>query len=270
MADYRDTKRKAEEGLNFTTLTMTLIGVGTGLMVGILLAAWQMRRPERTGLRIPSKWPLVARALVTPGEAQVWQWLRSTFHDHVVMIKTPVLRFTIPMEGERHRSREWLELLNGVYTTFTVCTTDGTVVGCVDVPGTLGLPQSNREIKEALLSDCNISYTVLRSSALPKVEVMRAAFLGEIVDDFLTEPQPVFSEDSTFQEEVALFTLDKVRATKAAAQREINQQAKTRNSGFNNNSVTPATEESGATSRFPAHWQDSFIEPGEPKPGERR
>lgn len=256
--------------MNFTTLTMTLIGVGTGLMVGVFLTAWQMRRAERVQLRIPAKWPLVARALLTPGEAEVWQWLRSTFHDHVVTIKTPVLRFTIPMEGERHNSREWLELLKGVYTTFTVCTMGGSVVGCVDVPGTRGLPQSNREIKEALLSNCSISYTVLRSSALPKVTVMRAAFLGEIVDDFLTEPQLVFADDSTFQDEVALFTVDKVRATKEAAQREINQQAKTRNSGFNADSGTPASEESGATSRFPAHWQDSFIEPGEPKPAKRR
>ena len=256
--------------MNFTTLTMTLIGVGTGLIVGIFLTAWQMRRVERSQLRIPAKWPLVARALLTPGEAEVWQWLRSTFHDHVVMIKTPVLRFTIPMEGERHNSREWLELLKGVYTTFTVCTMDGYVIGCVDVPGTRGLPQSNREIKEALLSDCNISYTVLRGNGLPKVAVMRAAFLGEIVDDFLTEPQPVFAEDSTFQDEVTMFTLNKVQATKEAAQREINQQAKTRNSGFDSNSVTPASEESGATSRFPAQWQDSFIEPGETKPGKER
>lgn len=256
--------------MNFTTLTMTLIGVGTGLMVGVFLTARQMRRAERVQLRIPAKWPLVARALLTPGEAEVWQWLRSTFHDHIVMVKTPVLRFTIPVEGERHNSREWLELLKGVYTTFTVCTMDGRAIGCVDVPGTRGLPQSNREIKEALLSDCGISYTVLRGNVLPKVAVMRAAFLGEIVDDFLTEPQPVFSEDSTFQNEVALFSLDKVQATKHAAQRAINQHAKTRHVGSDTNSLTPASEESGPTSRFPAHWQDSFIENGDTKPGRQQ
>ena len=256
--------------MNFTTLTMTLIGVGTGLIVGIFLTHWHMRRAERSQLRIPAKWPLVARALLTPGEAEVWHWLRSTFHDHVVMIKTPVLRFTIPMEGERHNSREWLELLKGVYTTFTVCTMDGHVIGCVDVPGTRGLPQSNRQIKEALLSDCSISYTVMRGNALPKVAVMRAAFLGEIVEDFLTEPQPVFAEDSTFQDEVALFTKDKVQATKDAAQRAINQQAKTRHAGSDTNSLTPASEESGPASRFPAQWQDSFIENGDTKPGKQR
>ena len=50
--------------MNFTTLTMTLIGVGAGVMVGVLLTTWQMRRVTRVGLRIPSKWPLVSRALV--------------------------------------------------------------------------------------------------------------------------------------------------------------------------------------------------------------
>lgn len=256
--------------MNFTTLTMTLIGVGAGLMVGVLLTSWQMRRETRVGLRIPSKWPLVSRALVTDSEAQVWHWLRGTFHDHLVMIKTPVLRFTIPMEGERHKSREWLEMLNGVYTTFTVCTTDGAVVGCVDVPGKRGLPQSNREIKEALLSDCNISYTVVKSNNLPKVEAMRAAFLGEIVDDFLTEPQAVFAEDSTFQEEVAMFTKDKLRAAKETAQREINQQARSRNPGGNGDSASPVIEELGSPSRFPSHWQDSFIEPVETRSKKRK
>ena len=252
--------------MNFTTLTMTLIGVGTGLMIGVLLTSWQMRRAERAELPIPSKWPLVARALVTPAEAEVWQWLRNTFHDHVVMIKTPVLRFTIPMEGERHKSRVWLGLLNGVYTTFTVCTMDGTVVGCVDVSGTRSLPQSNREIKEALLSDCNISYIVLRNSTLPTVAVMRAAFLGEIVDDFPTEPQPVFGEDSTFTDEVTLFTRNKMRAAKDAAQREINQQARTSNTA----SAGMVGNESGTQSRFPTHWQDSFLEPVETRADKRK
>jgi hypothetical protein len=252
--------------VNFTVLTMTLIGVAVGLMVGILMANWHRRRQTRVGTQIPRKWPLVARGMLTTSEAEVWHWLRSTFHDHLVMIKTPVLRFTIPMEGERHKSRELLDMLNGVYTTFTVCTADGIVVGCVDVPGKRGLPQSNREIKEALLSDCSISYTVVRSNALPKVESMRAAFLGEIVDDFLTEPLPVFVEDSSFQDEVALFTRDKIRAAKEAAQHEINQQARNRST----DSVSPVSAEAGAPSRFPTHWQDSFIEPVDTRPDKRK
>jgi len=251
--------------VNFTTWMMTLIGLGVGLLAGMLLSRWRLRPVTPVSPQIPRKWPLIARGMVTASEAEVWRWLRSAFHDHLVMIKTPVLRFTIPMEGERHKSRELLEMLNGVYTTFTVCTTDGTVVGCVDVPGKRGLPQSNQAIKEALLSDCSISYAVVGSNCLPKVGVIRAAFLGEIVD-FLTEPQPLSYEDSTFQDEVAMFSQDKIRATKESAQRQINHPARSRST----DSAGPVGDGSGASSRFPTQWQNSFIEPLETKPRERR
>lgn len=256
--------------MNLITGMMTLIGVVAGLIAGVLFTTWRMRRQTDEGLRVPDRWPLVPRGLVTTSEDEVWKWLRSTFHDHLVMIKVPVLRFTIPMDRERHKSAQWLEMLNGVYTTFTVCTTDGTVVGCVDVPGKRGLGQANRELKEALLSDCNISYTVVRSNSLPKVEAMRAAFLGEIVDDYLTEPQPVYGEESVFQAEVAAFTKEKMRAAKEAAQREINQQARnasasTGNSGFNADSLSRGAE-AGPPSQFPTQWEDSFIEPADTRP----
>ena len=256
--------------MNLTTWMMTLLGVAAGLIAGVMLTTWRLRKEASDGLHVPAKWPLVARGLVTTSEDEVWKWLRSTFHDHLVMIKVPVLRFTIPMDGERHKSAQWLELLNGVYTTFTVCTTDGTVVGCVDVPGTRGLGQANRELKEALLSDCNISYTVVRSHSLPKVEAMRAAFLGEIVDEFLTEPQPVYGHNSSFQAEVAAFTKEKMRAAKEAAQREINLQAqqtsaRAGNPGYHGDRGSPDSA-SGAPSRFPTEWEDSFIQPVDTRP----
>ena len=256
--------------MNLTTWMMTLLGVAAGLIAGVMLTTWRLRKEASDGLRVPANWPLVARGLVTTSEDDVWKWLRSTFHDHLVMIKVPVLRFTIPMDGERHKSAQWLELLNGVYTTFTVCTTDGTVVGCVDVPGKRGLGQAHRELKEALLADCNISYTVVRSHSLPKVEAMRAAFLGEIVDEFLTEPQPVYGEDRSFQAEVAAFTKEKMRAAKEAAQREINRQAqqasaRAGNPGYNGDRKGPDSA-SGAPSRFPTDWDDSFIQPLDSRP----
>ena len=256
--------------MNLTTLMLTLLGVAAGLIAGVMLTTWRMRQETSDGLRVPAKWPLVARGLVTTSEDEVWKWLRSTFHDHLVMIKVPVLRFTIPMDRERHKSAQWLEMLNGVYTTFTVCTTDGAVVGCVDVPGTRGLGQAHRELKEALLADCNISYTVVRSNSLPKVEAMRAAFLGEIVDEFMTEPQPVYDEGGNFQSEVAAFTREKMRAAKEAAQREINRHARQ----APGKPLNPAPHgdrrgtdsASGAPSRFPTEWDDSFIQPLDTRP----
>lgn len=256
--------------MNVTLWMTTLLGVAAGLIAGVLITTWRLRREADVSLRVPARWPLEARGLVSAGEDEVWKWLRSTFHDHLVMVKVPVLRFTIPMAGERNNSAQWLELLSGVYTTFTVCTTDGTVVGCVDVPGKRGLGEASRELKEALLADCNISYTVVRSHSLPKVEAMRAAFLGEIVDEFLTEPQPVYGQDGNFQAEVAAFTQEKMRAAKDAAQREINrhaQQAPGRLAGpARHDERSGPDSRTGPPSQFPKEWDDSFIQPLDSRP----
>lgn len=256
--------------MNLTLWMTALLAVAAGLIAGVLITTWRLRKEADVSLRVPARWPLEARGLVNEAEDAVWKWLRSAFHDHLVMVKVPVLRFTIPMAGERTNSAQWLELLSGVYTTFTVCTSDGTVVGCVDVPGKRGLGQANRELKEALLADCNISYTVVRSHSLPKVEAMRAAFLGEIVDEFLTEPQPVYGQDGNFQAEVAAFTREKMRAAKDAAQREINrhaQQAPGRLAGAARHGERSGPDSrTGPPSQFPKEWDDSFIQPLDSRP----
>jgi hypothetical protein len=251
--------------LELTTILMMLAGALVGVIVGVLAHAWWARRKSSAGLRVPVKWPLTARGLVTTAEDEVWSWLRKTFHDHLVMVKVPVLRFTIPMDRERHKSAQWLDMLNAVYTTFTVCTTDGTVVGCVDVPGKRGLGQANRELKEALLSDCNIAYTVVRSNSLPRPEAMRAAFLGELSPEYNTEPQMIYSEDAQFSAEVVAFTKEKVRAAKESAQRQINKQAQDAG-GRNSTSKAMPLESTEKASRFPEEWENSFIGEADTRP----
>jgi hypothetical protein len=252
--------------LNSNTIFMTVLGVAVGVLGGFLLSIWLKRRAIASGLRVPVKWPLVSRGLVTTSENEVWSWLRNVFHDHMVMVKVPVLRFTIPVDRERHKSAQWLEMLDAVYTTFTVCTHDGTVVGCVDVPGKRGLGQANRELKEALLSDCNIAYTVVRSNSLPRAEAMRAAFLGELSNEFITEPQQVYSEDVQFSAEVMAFTKEKLRAAKESAQRQINKQAQDAGGRNSPGSRGPQVTEV-SNSRFPAEWDNSFIGEADTRPG---
>ena len=259
--------------MNLILVMMTLLGVAAGLLAGVLFTTWSVRRQASASFRVPTKWPLLARCLVTPREEEVWTWLRRTFHDHLVMIKVPVLRFTIPMDGERHKRAQWLEMLNGVYTTFTVCTPDGDVVGCVDVPGRLGLSQASRALKEALLSDCNISYTVVHSASLPRVDAMRAAFLGEIANDFTTEPLPMVSNEHSFDAEVKAFTAAEREIAKESAQRQINRDAKETSPAEKppNAGVDPAGAATGSSSdkpeRFPVRWENSFIdEPSDTRP----
>lgn len=259
-------QQSEESILNLTIIIMTLGGVVAGLLAGVLISNWRANRKAANGLRVPVKWPLVARGLVTTSENEVWSWLRSVFHDHMVMVKVPVLRFTIPMDRERHKSAQWLEMLGAVYTTFTVCAVDGTVVGCVDVPGKRGLGQANRELKEALLSDCNISYTVVRSNSLPRPEAMRAAFLGEVANEFTTEPQEVYSEDAQFSAEVMNFTKEKMRAAKESAQRQINRQAQDAG-GRSQHSGHGSLVTEADTGRFPSEWENSFIGEADTRPG---
>ena len=97
------------------------------------------------------------------------------------MVKVPVMRFTIPSTRNlpENKNQHWHQLLEGVYCTFSVCSLDGKVVGCVDVPGKRGLSRGQREMKEELLLACGIGYTTVRSNSLPSAAAMRTAFLGE-------------------------------------------------------------------------------------------
>ena len=119
------------------------------LVLGALAhRAWSNHR-TREQRRIPKHWPLSTRQLVNSEEIRVWHWLARAFYDHHIMIKLPVTRFTLPRDSEQ--SMHWYRLLGGVYCTFTICKTDGRVVGCLDVPGRNALPRSTRMLKHSLL-----------------------------------------------------------------------------------------------------------------------
>lgn len=222
-------------------------------------------------MRLPSKWPLTSRVLVTNEEHEVFKWLASVFHDHLVMIKLPVLRFTSPVsKDENGGNARWQELLAGVYCTLTVCTPNGNVVGCVDVPGKRGLNKSNRQLKETLLSDCRIAYTVVRSVNLPQAGAMRAAFLGELQVEDQKEPQVTLGGDSSFQAELDSFTKEKRIAAKAAALKVLNTNDATKTapafqpSGFNPDGL--GAFDARVSSKFRNQWEDSFIQSDESRP----
>lgn len=247
----------------------------TGMVLGVVLYALWLRRRATAMLRVPGKWPLGPRGLVTTHEYDVWNWLRTTFHDHVVMVKIPVQRFTIPLDtakGRAHGER-WLELLSGVYTTFTVCTTDGKVVGCVDVPSKRGLSHDNFEFKETLLWDCGISYTVVRGTRLPSGNAMRAAFLGETPAEQAQAQREARIGDSPFHAELAAFTKEKVKAAKEAAMKELNKDTRNgtqpsgaRGVGFNTEGTGTLKGSERKPDRFSSDWEDSFMHPSDTRP----
>lgn len=147
-------------------------------LTGVALILWRQRTKVPQRPQIPKVWPLLARPLVNSKERKIWTWLSRVMHDQHIMIKLPVTRFTIP--AQREGAEHWYNLLNRVYCTFTVCSADGRVIGCVDVPGNAGLSMSNQTLKYGLLSQCGIPYWVVEPDNLPHMSQIRAAFLGEV------------------------------------------------------------------------------------------
>jgi hypothetical protein len=146
-----------------------------GMLLGAILYAWWQHRAALARRRVPRQSRIVKRALVNTRERRVWRWLVETFAQHHVMVKMPVTRFTTP-QAEADRE-QWFALLNDVYCSFTVVTPDGTVVGCVDVPGPKGIPQSNLLVKRKLFARCEVPYWVVEDGVLPASKDIFASFV---------------------------------------------------------------------------------------------
>ncbi|MEZ5662712.1 MAG: hypothetical protein R3E94_04185 [Burkholderiaceae bacterium] len=219
---------------------------------GFLHAGWASRQ-ARKRRRIPKHWPLSTRSLTNSEEARVWHWLARAFYDHHIMIKMPVTRFTLPRD--REQGMHWYRLLGGVYCTFTICKADGRVVGCLDVPGTAGIPRATRLLKHSLLTQIGLPYWVIRSSNLPSVVEIRAEFLGESVTNQAMREREM--------EERAII------AAQANLRTAINRQRSSRHSDLSplsnwSNSTT------GPRSDYPSQWQDenSFLVPLDSRKGD--
>jgi hypothetical protein len=249
---------------------MLLLGVALG---ALLYWGWLRLKGEEKH-RLPAQWLLNARGMVTAEEQQVWKWLRQSFSDHVVMVKVPVMRFTVPSTRNepKNKKQNWHELLGGVYCTFTVTNFDGKVVGCVDVPGKRGLSRAQREMKENLLQECGIGYTTVRANSLPSASAMRTAFLGEppVME---ADAEETRGGDSSFHAALEEFTSEKARAAKAAAIQELRDRSaaesdaadKNRDVGFNPDG-TGSFQVRKKSSRFPVEFEDSFTLSNESRP----
>lgn len=148
-----------------------------GLVLGLGTYFAYTRIQARTRKRIPREWPLKARPLVNNREKQVWVWLLKVMFDQQILVKVPVTRFTAPQM--QSNAAHWYQLLNGLYCTFTICSLDGQVIGCIDVPGPQGLSMGNQALKHKLLTQCGMHYWVVDPDHLPHLLQLRTAFLGE-------------------------------------------------------------------------------------------
>ncbi|SFU84177.1 Protein of unknown function [Polaromonas sp. YR568] len=265
-------------------LTATAV---SGLAAGAACHHGWLARAARKKRRIPAQWHLQARPLLLGSEQEVWHWLQRAFFDHHVLVKVPVIRFVSPrneVEGQRS-----FELLKSVYCTFTVCAADGTVIGCLDVPGPQGLRASNRDLKRKLFDECGIAYAVVRDSNLPTLEDVRAAFLGEIDlsddeelspvmlgepplampetdDDMATVPDTMRAADgAALATEAKHVDMTAMAAARSSLQAKLERNRKIRFTNFDPLSTGSGIVHDDAEHHFAVQWEDSFITPEEPQ-----
>jgi hypothetical protein len=270
-------------------LALTATAV-SGMATGAACHHGWLARAARKKRRIPTHWHLQARPLLLDAEQEVWHWLQRAFFDHHVVVKVPVIRFVSPRnEAEGQRS---FELLKSVYCSFTVCAADGTVIGCLDVPGPQGLRASNRDLKRNLFAECGIAYAVVRASNLPTLEDVRAAFLGEIdlsddedaspavlgqppmalpVDDeadaMATVPDTMRAADGgALVADAQHVDMTAMAAARSSLQAKLERNRKIRFTNFDPLSTGSGIVHDNADHHFAVQWEDSFITPEEAPP----
>ncbi|MDB5884274.1 MAG: hypothetical protein JWR74_445 [Polaromonas sp.] len=206
---------------------MSLVILFAGALLGGSLWAWWIsigRRKQGSTLPPPGLWPVQGRPLVNSNELEVWNRLKSIFHDLAVVVKVPVLRFTQLRESSRAtpaggsaqlssvpvQNEQWADMLGKLYSTFAVCTPDGKVVGCVDVVEPHGGTRTGHEFKEALLLKCGIAYIALNIFNFPTAVMLRELFLGELPVQSKDE-QMTRGGDSDFYAEMVSFAKQPVK-----------------------------------------------------------
>lgn len=186
---------------NLVALLIAALGLLAGVGGFVLFYLARQGGKRKKPRQLPRQWPLSPRQLANSAERQIWHWLQQVFPEHQVMIKLPITRFTAPNKASE--AGDWFTLLGSAYCTFTLCDMQGLVIGCVDLLGPRGQPQSSRQIKETLLAQCGIGYRTMSAQELPSVSALRADFLGghnadsdesELEQRPHTAPQTLFEE----------------------------------------------------------------------------
>jgi Protein of unknown function (DUF2726) len=254
------------------TFAIAVLCLAAGAAAGAFLYPRYLAGRIAATIRLPRHWPLVPRAVLTEEEQKVFAWLQSTFEGYLVMAKLPVVRYTKPIDKTKNGGGDdWQALLNNVYCTFAICNANGNVVGCVDVPGKNGLAKANRQLKEGLLGDCHIPYTVVRSTAMPQAGMLRAAFLGETAMAEQPEYEATVLAPNSFHADIDNFSKNRRNAVdQRAALKELNDtyaattKTARRPAGFNPDGTGAFDPEQLRSSS--KQFQDSFLRHDDSQP----
>lgn len=261
-----------------------LLAAVCGMVLGVAgHSGWQASK-ARKKRRLPEQWHLQTRLLLSSTELEVWHWLQHAFAEYDVLVKIPLIRFMAPrsaVEGKRSH-----ELIKDLYCSFTICAVDGTVIGCIDVPGSRGLKTSTRNLKQALFAECHLAYAVVRAGNLPSLEAVRSAFLGEVdlheeeaamvqaapvampvqgaveepaVEGPPTEPAPFDMPIQTSAETSVEVDMLAVAEARSRLRAKLDRGRKIRFTNFDPLSTSPGTVHVPPGQHVSSQWEDSFI-----------
>jgi hypothetical protein len=183
-------------------LTMdVLLAAAMGISGGVVgCRGWAGLRRRQMN-KLPDHGDLKLRPLFNELDQAAWLWLQHVFAEHKILIKVPLVRF---LSGGTADFQSLVQI-KGMYCTFTVCSSQGRVLGCIDVVGAKAIHESQRELKKKLFETFGLAYTVLTVDELPSPEAMRAVFLNEamplipFVEDYDTSHSSLAFEFSTAQ-----------------------------------------------------------------------
>lgn len=153
--------------ISWNILSLAL-AVSIALVIVLAWLLWQ----ERSRLsRLPDRWALVPRPVLSKTERQVLDKLRQALPQHLIMAKLPLVRFCQPLDVTG--SRQWYDLIGPCYVTFAVCSTEGRVLLVMDLEHR-GAPSRRMEkIKFSVLAACRIKHMKLSPQQLPSAAEFR-------------------------------------------------------------------------------------------------
>ena len=250
------------------SIWLTVFTVVASVAFGALLHAMWLRRAAHKRMAIPKEWPLSPRLLANSDERRIWDWLSKVFYNHHVMVKIPVTRFTLPRQPKE--GQHLYNLLAGVYCTLTVCSSDGRVIGCVDVMGRNGISRSNSRLKRTLLTQCGMNYLVIEPGNLPATATIRTLFLGEKAGlNYINENER--DEAMIAIARVKLSSaLERQRRTRSTDRGRVKENSNNSpDSMFADDSDSSSSTGFGASTEFGNEWQkNSFLAPLDSRRGE--
>lgn len=153
-----------------SALPLWIAALLAGMVLGGLLV-WARTSPRKRLLPLPTEWQLVARRVLNAEERRVYNQLRLTFPQYIVLPKLPLVRLCQPDTPDQ--VQYWYELIGAAHVTFAVCSPQGRVLLAIDLDHTRSHSRRSTKIKESVLAACGIPRLHCAADALPAADELR-------------------------------------------------------------------------------------------------